>query len=369
MGINKQKYFNYVKEFFNKYECQLLTEFVNFTNNKDTNLKFKCKCGEIEDNICFKWYSRAVHKLCKICKKSKLNNNPKRNEEFNNIIEYFKKYNCTLLTEKKDYVNQQTKLTYKCKCNNIVENDSYQLYFLSYYKCCDECRENERNHRYHPFNEMKQKFIKENVELLTTENEYIGTSQTRFKYKCPCGTIVEDVSYHSFKLSKYKQCKECVKKLIKETCLEKYGYENSMHHPDILDKCIKKQYNLKDFTFPSGNKIQVQGYEDLALKILIEKNYDEDDIVTNRTIIPTFNYIHKNVNKKYLPDIFIKSENKIIEVKSDRTFDVMKIKNLIKALSVRKAGYDFEFWIFYKVLKNDTPNYKYKNTFLKLTKL
>lgn len=302
-----------------------------------------------------------------------MNNNPRRNEEFNNIIEYFKKYNCTLLTEKKNYINQQTKLTYKCKCNNIVENESYQLYYLSTYKCCEECIKIERidiiKKRYHPFNEIKQEFIKENVELLTTENEYIGTGETKFKYKCSCGTIVEDISYHSFQLSKYKQCKECVKKLIKETCLEKYGYEIHMHHPDVLDKCIKKQYNLKDFTFPSGNKIQVQGYEDLALKILIDENYNENDIITNRTIIPTFNYIHKNVNKKYLPDIFIKSENKIIEVKSDRTFDVMKIQNLIKALSVRKAGYDFEFWIFNKVLIDDKPNYRYKKSFLKLTKL
>lgn len=366
MGINKQKYFNYVCEFFNKYECELLTTFDNFTNKIDNNLTFKCKCGEIEENINFKWYSRSVYKLCKKCI---LNNNPRRNEEFNNIIDYYKKYNCTLLTEKKDYVNQQTKISYKCKCGNIVENESYQLYFLSYYKCCKNCRNKVRDHRYNSFNEIKQEFIKENVELLTTEDEYIGTGQSRFKYKCQCGIIVEDVSYYSFQLSKYKQCKECVKKLIKETCLEKYGYEVPMHHPDVLDNCIKKQYNLKDFTFLSGNKIQVQGYEDLALQILINEKYKENDIITSRTIIPTFNYTYKNTSKKYLPDIFISSENKIIEVKSNRTFDVQKIQNIQKALAVRKAGYDFEFWIFYKVKKDNEPNYKYNKAILKLYKL
>jgi hypothetical protein len=56
-------------------------------------------------------------------------------------------------------------------------------------------------------------------------------------------------------------------------------------------------------------------------------------------------------------------------VKSDRTFNIQRIQNLIKALSVRRAGFDFEFWIFYKVLKDDTPNYKYNKCILKLCKI
>lgn len=365
MGVNQQKYYNYVKEFFSKNECELLTMFDFFTNKVDSNLNFKCKCGTIVENISFKKYSRAVHKTCDKCKN---NNNPNKDKKFNLIIEYFKKYDCELLTKKEDYIDQSTKIKYKCKCSNIVE-DSYHLYYLSYYKCCNDCRDKVKNHRYLPFNEIKEYFVKENVELLTKEdNNYIGTN-TKLTYKCKCGDIVDNIYYFSFMLSKYKQCDTCVKKLIKSTCLEKYGYEIPMHHPDVLDNCIKKQYNIKPFTFPSGNIVQMQGYEDLALKILIDTGYQENDIITSRTLIPSFIYIHNKKEKKYLPDIFIQSENKIIEVKSDRTFDIMKIQNLIKALSARKSGYDFEFWIFNKVKKDDKPNYKYKKTILKLTKL
>jgi hypothetical protein len=367
MGINQQKYYNYVKEFFSKNECELLTTFEFFTNKIDSNLKFKCKCGIIVENISFKKYSRAVHKTCDKCK---LNNNPRRNEEFNSMSEYFKKYDCELLTKKQDYINNLTKnIKYKCKCNNIVENESYILYYLSVHKCCNNCREKVRNHRYLPFNEIKEYFIKENVELLTKKDDnYTGTN-TKLTYKCKCGGIVENINYHSFMLSKYKQCDTCVKKLIKTTCLEKYGYEIPMHHPDVLENAIKNSYHIKPFSFPSGNIVQMQGYEDLALKILIETGYQENNIITSRTLMPSFTYIHDKKEKKYLPDIFIQSENKIIEVKSDRTFDIMKIQNLIKALSARKAGYDFDFWIFNKVRKDDKPNYKYKKTILKLTKL
>lgn len=62
------------------------------------------------------------------------------------------------------------------------------------------------------------------------------------------------------------------------------------------------------------------------------------------------------------------SENKIIEVKSDRTFEVQEEMNLLKADAVRKAGYKFEFWIFNKTKKDDLPNYKYPKTYLKLFK-
>lgn len=370
MGINKQKYYNYVNKFFEDNGCKLLTEFENFTNKNDNNLIFKCKCGNIQENINFKWYNRSVYKLCKQCV---FQNHTRRTIEIDNIINYFKKYNCELLTPKKEYVNNITKnLSYKCKCGFIVENESYLLFYLSTYKCCCKCRENKIDHRYIAFEEVQNIFFKENVELLTIKNNYIGISNTKFTYKCKCGNIVNNISYHSFILSKYKRCKQCVRVLIKETCLKKYGYEIPMHNPIILDNCIKKQYNLKNFTFKSGSTIQVQGYEDLALKILVE-NYNEQEIVINRKNIPCFNYVFKNKHKKYLPDIYIPSENKIIEVKSSRTFDIMKIQNIIKALSVRKAGYDFEFWIFYKVSKNEISSYKYnesnKQCFLKLIKM
>jgi hypothetical protein len=42
----------------------------------------------------------------------------------------------------------------------------------------------------------------------------------------------------------------------------------------------------------------------------------------------------------------ILSENKIIEVKSNYTYKLHLIKNIMKALATRKTGFSFEFWIY-----------------------
>ena len=55
-------------------------------------------------------------------------------------------------------------------------------------------------------------------------------------------------------------------------------------------------------------------------------------------------YHHKE--RLYYPDIFIKSENLLIEVKSKYTFDLHKEKNLTKQQEYIKQGYNFEFKIY-----------------------
>jgi len=47
----------------------------------------------------------------------------------------------------------------------------------------------------------------------------------------------------------------------------------------------------------------------------------------------------------YYPDIYIKSENKVIEVKSNYTFYKDYDKNILKKKACIKMGLDFEFMI------------------------
>lgn len=59
----------------------------------------------------------------------------------------------------------------------------------------------------------------------------------------------------------------------------------------------------------------IKGYEHLALDELV-KIYNEDDILTDRNDMPKIMYNFNDKTLRYYPDIYIKSENKIIEVKS-----------------------------------------------------
>jgi len=51
------------------------------------------------------------------------------------------------------------------------------------------------------------------------------------------------------------------------------------------------------------------------------------------------------INKYYFPDIYIPSENKIIEVKSSWTYKC-KLDNIQEKMNATKEKYDYDIWIF-----------------------
>lgn len=128
---------------------------------------------------------------------------------------------------------------------------------------------------------------------------------------------------------------------------EKYGVDHPSQKAEILARNIVNSKKYKKYTLPSGNIINVQGYEPYALNILLTK-YNEEQIITNRTTIPRIPYKLNNTNKYYFPDIYIPHINTIIEVKSDWTYRLEYDKNQAKAAATRNAGYNYEFWIFNK---------------------
>ena len=126
---------------------------------------------------------------------------------------------------------------------------------------------------------------------------------------------------------------------------KKLNDENPNRPREILSKILKNSYLKKDYILPSGTITQVQGYEPIALDELFENNYKEDDIITQYQGIE---YEFENNTHKYYADIYIKSENKIIEVKSDFTMEKEYDKNMAKWEACVDLGYEFEFWIYDK---------------------
>ena len=56
--------------------------------------------------------------------------------------------------------------------------------------------------------------------------------------------------------------------------------------------------------------------------------------------------MYNNNELVYYPDIYIKSLNKIIEVKSTWTYKMYKEKNIAKWNATINSGYEFEVWVF-----------------------
>lgn len=131
---------------------------------------------------------------------------------------------------------------------------------------------------------------------------------------------------------------------LKQTNLTKYGFENPMQSDEIQRKQFLSSVKLKTYILPSGKEIKYQGYLNKALDILL-KEYNENDLLIEFDC-PKIKYIYKNKNHYYRPDIYVKPENKILEIKSNYTYKYSYERNIIKREFSVKNGYNFEFWIF-----------------------
>jgi hypothetical protein len=192
-----------------------------------------------------------------------------------------------------------------------------------------------------------------NVEHYTQTPEF----KEKFKQTCLDRYNVEHISQTEQYKKKFKQtCLDRynvdnpnktpeIRERIRQTCLERYNVEHPSQCKEIQEKTQKNAKKYKEYKMPSGEIRKVQGYEPFALDELV-KIYEESDIITDRKDIPRISYKIEDKQKYYFPDIYIKSQNKIIEVKSDWTYKC-KEDNIQEKTNARKTeGYNYEMWIY-----------------------
>jgi hypothetical protein len=147
------------------------------------------------------------------------------------------------------------------------------------------------------------------------------------------------------------------KEKIKQTFIKKYG-GHPMQTEDVFLNNLKSRVSFKEYALPSGKIVKIQGYENFALDYLLSI-YDESDIIyTTKEINKTTGIIYYTDsygnNKRYYPDFFVKSCNKVFEVKSIWTYKCKIDQNKRKMEKCILMGLDFEFLIFHqgKLIKN-----------------
>jgi len=148
------------------------------------------------------------------------------------------------------------------------------------------------------------------------------------------------------------------RKMLK-TMLERYGVEYWIQIDENYEKLLKHTKSYKIYKMPNGEEVFIQGYEDVIISQLLEE-YDENDIIIKNSEITKYTgqiyYELDGKKHKYYPDIYIRSINKIIEVKSEYTFSCDEERNLIKRKSCLDKNIEFEFIILtkkeYKKIKN-----------------
>ena len=143
---------------------------------------------------------------------------------------------------------------------------------------------------------------------------------------------------------------DSIRQKMKDNSMVKFGTEHPCQNTEELERRFKLMFRIKDYTFPSGLTIDVQGYEDMCLNMLLE-TYREDQLIADSKMIPHINYTDKaQKTRKYTPDILVKETEEsyfYVEVKSLYTYMLNYEKNIAKYTACLEQGIPLMIWIFH----------------------
>lgn len=353
-----------------------------------TSMVYICTCGR-ESKCSLGQLRKNKTGVCYECARKN------KRVEWSDVEGYFDKAGCTLVTKEDEYLNNAQPIEYICWCGKPGRT-AWKV-FRKGTRCHDcgiESRKQTNLERYGVENpsqnedikqKMKDYFMREygvdcslKIPEVRAKIEATNLKKYGYKYAFAMPHIIEKareahfMKYGVMYGTQYAPTKEKIKKVHKERygveyptqrkeyheniekkfgsrCYvasesgkkhmkEKYGEENAMHCPELFRKMQRKAFSTKSYTLPSGKVILLQGYENKCMdRYLIEEKYSEDDVVMAKMSIP---YYFEGKKHKYYPDIYIKSENKIVEVKSDWTYNREYEKNVAKWKATVEAGYE-----------------------------
>ena len=84
----------------------------------------------------------------------------------------------------------------------------------------------------------------------------------------------------------------------------------------------------------------------MAIDELLEEG-NEQDIIVKRSEVPVCLWISEDGKEhRYFVDIYVKSQNRCIEVKSNWTYEKNIDSVELKLMALKDEGYDCELWIY-----------------------
>lgn len=252
----------------------------------------------------------------------------------------------------------------KCQLNDYWSNISNEEIERRIIKTKKTCKEKYGVENFNTLDIIKEKTKKTNNEkynsdyhLKTDKSKQMIKDNLNDKYGVDNVSKLEYVKIKKKNKSLLKTDEEklLTREKYKNTILERYGVEHLSQDSDFLEELLKKSFSYKSHRLPSGKVISLQGYEPKVIDYLL-KYYDEDDILyTNKSIENKIGKIfYQNIDKvsRYFPDLYIISENKIVEVKSTFTYDLDIVKNMSKKEECLKRGINFDFIIYDNINNN-----------------
>jgi hypothetical protein len=332
----------------NENNIKLLQDYKNIRVNRDTTIKAVCLSPDCNDivNKSFKCFLNNGGCYCLKCVEQNRYNKIKNN--------CLKKYGVEHFFMSKDIIEKKKKT---CLNNYGCENPNQSKEVME--KIKKTCLEKYGFENPNQSKEVMEKRKKTNLEKYGVEHvlelkEVINKRKKTMLDKYGVEHALQNLEVIQNRketcLKKYGvencfQSKEVMEKR-KKTNIKKYGVEHPLQNKYIANKAFNNSYVSKPYILPSGKQIKYQGYESFALNEIIN-NIDENDIITGCKNVPKIRYNDENGKLHYhFVDIFIKSQNKCIEVKSTWTLNNKKSNVFLKQKYAKESGYDYEIWVY-----------------------
>lgn len=308
--------------------------------NYDTPMKYRCKCGT-ESTMSYSNFKKVIHG-CRECVALS------QRKDWDEIVKLFSESGCKILSKESDYKDRNQPLKYKCSCGGVGQTP---LKFFQRGNRCENCKDDRRRKtnmkKYDvPYiiqcPKLKQKMKDDCMKKYGVE---YATKVPEIKQKIMNTNKKNHGGKHNFSIQTKELRRENYEK-TKKTLMDKYGVTHNMQHPPFLKKQQSTAFSTKSFTFPSGRVEQVQGYEPFALNYLLDCGYDEDDIIVGCEDVPKIRYTFEDKNRVYYPDVYLKSDNTLVEIKSPYTMALEPEKIEAKIQASILEGYNVHVTVF-----------------------
>jgi hypothetical protein len=315
----------------------------------------------VSDTCCFSWIegttkyiskSEPMELWCNVCdKKCKVALENIRGERFgcSECYRYNRtcawsyyediamKYGCTIVPME-EYKGRDTMCFIICNCEEMIEKTARNFIKAPRCEgCSKDLRAATNLERYGSENVFGSEYGKARIKEWLDSNGIKGNMAlpgTRAKaeatctknYGVPCVLTKDDVREMAMIAHIKKHGVRAFSKEIQKKCqdtLEKRtGFRYPMQVAEYLDKAQKKRFKRKLYTFPSGRVEAVMGYEPQCIDLLLREGCYEDDIVVGNTNVPRIMYYVEGDPRphRYYMDIYVKSEDRAIEVKCGYTY-------------------------------------------------
>ncbi|ALX27570.1 putative Vsr/MutH/archaeal HJR family endonuclease [Golden Marseillevirus] len=321
--------------------CTMTGEYID---NK-TPVEYTCKCGSTGNMVSTKTVQKKSWVGCKECSKERTRTknletygveHPMKSEEFREkgkatLLERYGVDNPLKSQKIREKKNATTKQRYgkehSAQVAEIMEKTKKTNLELYGVECVLMTPENKQKTRFG----LKEKFGDGGTHSIPeVRKKFTETMLKRYGKE------------HALQVPEFK------KKLL-NTYRERFGVDHPFHNDKVYRKVVNACFKVKEFTFPSGRTVPYQGYEHFAIIHLLEEGFAEEDIVSCHESLMGFEYLDGETKRKYYPDLFIPSQNLVIEVKSTWTYEKTpeeKERVLKKLEACRKQGYNTRLLVF-----------------------